>query len=259
MSTAVEINGVTLVPIKEAAVSVSYSRDYVARLAREGKIVASQIGRQWFVDLVSLRDFSTAASAFEEVRKEELRSERKRELMAKECLASLDSIAAQRIRSQRFDALVVTTAVVCLGIFTGLGLYTASLVPSSKLASLSYSVLPQAKPATEVATVATSPFKVIEEPKDTLLLTTVVERPVFTQREEVTPLEGGMAGVLVFSSGTSVAEASDVEQLFSDEVEAHFTSPDSGVILYEGEAGEVVEYPFVAIPPKSAEVKAMNE
>ncbi len=190
------------------------------------------------------------------MRKEELRSERKRELMAKECLASLDTIAAQRIRSQRFDALVVTTAVVCLGIFTGLGLYTASLVPSSKLASLSYSVLPQAEPTTEVAT---SPFKVIEEPKDTLLLTTVVERPVFTQREEVTPLEGGMAGVLVFSSGTSVAEASDVEQLFSDEVETHFTSPDSGVILYEGEAGEVVEYPFVVIPPKSAEVTAMNE
>ena len=43
MSTSFEINNIALVPIKDAAKSVAYSRDYVARLAREKKIVASQI------------------------------------------------------------------------------------------------------------------------------------------------------------------------------------------------------------------------
>ncbi|KXJ99765.1 MAG: hypothetical protein UZ19_OD1000263 [Parcubacteria bacterium OLB19] len=57
MSTQIEINGAQLIPLKEAAKRIAYSRDYLAKLAREQKIVATQIGRQWFVDMYSLQTF----------------------------------------------------------------------------------------------------------------------------------------------------------------------------------------------------------
>ncbi len=251
MSTAVEINGVTLVPIKEAASSVSYSRDYVARLAREGKIVASQIGRQWFVDLVSLQNFSTEAGALEEVRKSELSAERKRELMAKDCLKELDVVVAQKIRRQRFDAVAVAMAVLCLGLFAGAGVYTVSLFPNSKLASLTESLSSDSASLPKVALVATHDEGVLRQvtkPEDTLLLTTVMERPVFVSESEVRSLGEMAEGIMVLARETKLKNAGDVANLFSDEVAVTFTDDVSGVIKYDQGEGKILEYPFVAVP-----------
>ena len=68
MLAQVKINGDTFLPIKEAAKLVLYSRDYVARLAREQKIVAMQVERQWFVDTVSLKNFAETAELEQTVR-----------------------------------------------------------------------------------------------------------------------------------------------------------------------------------------------
>ncbi len=254
MSTAVEIDGVNLVSIKEAASTVSYSRDYVARLAREGKIVASQIGRQWYVDVDSLRKFSAEVAVLEEARKEELRAERKRELMAKEALTALDVRLTKRTRTQRLDATAVAVAVLLLGFFAGAGLYTVSLLPHAKLALLSESlpVATTGKSALEVTAPSSdsgSPFRVMTEPTETLLLTTVTERPVFTTEAEVVPMEGGLEGILLFANEGAVRDAATVEQFFADPVEVEFTSERSGVITLSGEAGEAtLTYPFVTLP-----------
>lgn len=257
MSSAVEMNGATLVPIREAASSVSYSRDYVARLAREGKIVASQIGRQWFVDVDSLRRFASEASALEEVRKAELRAERKRELMAKEALATLDTRVRVTDTKQRFDAFAVAVAVLCLGIVTGLGAYTFSIMPDAKLASLTHSVTETAAPVNDaevVTTLATeeeSPFRLINEADSqaTLLLSTVEDRSVFTSEAEVSPIEEGLEGILIFTDQGEVRDEADVAALFSDPVEVAFTSERSGTITLPGEtATSTLAYPFVRLP-----------
>ncbi len=265
MSTAVQINGVTLVPIKEAASSVSYSRDYVARLAREGKIVASQIGRQWFVDLASLQNFSAAADALEEARKNELRAERKRELMAKEYLSTLDEVAERRVRKERRDALLVTCAVVCLGLFTGVGVYTASLEPGTKLASLTHS-FKTAVPASTAVSVAPlsgpapSPFRVMEDKQMALVETTVVERPEFTTESEVQRFATDMEGVVLLSRDTTVRDAAAVAAMFSDEVEVVFVDETMGVVRYDqGEDGTVLEYPFVTVPGAVVPGEAVGE
>ena len=54
MSVTFEIDGKKLQSIKSAAKLTSYSRDYITRLAREQKIVASFIERKWFIDIESL-------------------------------------------------------------------------------------------------------------------------------------------------------------------------------------------------------------
>lgn len=279
MSKEVEINGLTLVPIKEALKVVSYSKDYIARLAREGKIVGSQIGRQWFVDIVSLKNFSAEAVAIEDVRKQKLSLERKRELMAKECLSALDEVVLRKAEAQRFDAMVVTCGVVAFGLLIGVGLYTTSLAPSSKLASLASSFTvgfkSQTQTPTEVAvsepTGEQSVFRVIDKPKDTLLLTTVIERPVFATQSEVTKLANLGEGILLLpryangadgteqnaKAGVATLGQSEVENLFSDpdKVTVTYNENNQGVVNYRKDNGEVVSYPFVAVPQLSKENK----
>lgn len=259
MTAGVEINGVTLVPIKEAAVAVSYSRDYVSRLAREGKIVASQIGRQWFVDLDSLVVFSKSAELQEQARKQELRVERKSELKTKEALDVLESFTAEKVRGQHLDAIGVSFVTLCLGFVVGISLYAGSQFSTSPVfafvsewTNLSESLVPETinYPASVSESLAT-----VTESKETLLLTSVVERPVFITEVDTRRLGANEAGVVVFAPG-EVNSAKDVEALFSDDVTVTFKEDNSGVIKYEQTSGQVVEYPFVSVPENSADKKA---
>jgi hypothetical protein len=257
MSTAVEINGLSLIPIREAASHVSYSRDYVARLAREGKIVASQIGRQWFVDLSSLQNFSAEASALDDARRLELRAERKRELMAKDSLSVLDERVAVRIAKQRFDAIAVTAVVVCLGLFTGVGVYTAATVPGSLLEDLSDSLAVVSIPVQPKAPDTDGLEPVLAEATEvhsTLLLNTVIEQPVFVAESETERIENGLQGVLVLAPGSGVPSSESVGGMFSDEVVVTFSDSNTGVISYEGEES-VKEYPFVLVPSEEGNSK----
>ncbi|MEZ4200767.1 MAG: hypothetical protein R3B69_04305 [Candidatus Paceibacterota bacterium] len=51
------------IPAREGALLVGYSPDYVARLAREGKVVAKRVGRAWHVDHDSLKLFTLEVEA----------------------------------------------------------------------------------------------------------------------------------------------------------------------------------------------------
>jgi excisionase family DNA binding protein len=259
MSTGVKINNVTLVPIKEAAATVSYSRDYVARLAREGKIVATQIGRQWYVDVISLQNFSTTAETLEAVRKLELRAERKRELMAKECLAELDAVVVARMHKQRFEALLATVTVLCVGLFTGAGIFTISSLGGSprELVSALSLLTPQYPERFAVESgrePSESVFLVMDEPKATLMHTTVVERPVFIAESEVRAFAAAESGILLFGQGQVQSEAQAVADLFSDPVHVEFLSNETGFVRYEQADGTMLEYPFVSVPEALSEV-----
>ncbi len=273
MSTTIEINGVNLIPLKEAATAVSYSRDYVARLAREEKIVASQIGRQWFVDPISLERFVIEAKSLEEVRKEELRAERKHELIAKQALTTLQSEIKKTESRHRLDALTATLAVLCVGVFTGVGLYTALLVPEIKLASLiapfvetsnlelgsgrsdSNTLALQSAPTVPGASESPpgrSPFQLVGEAatQETLVLTTIEERPIFTTERTLEPLTltSAQEGILLFAKQGAVRTEAAVASLFSDPVAVEFTSERSGVVTFTAATGAVTTYPFVTLP-----------
>ena len=67
-------------PVREAAKLVSYHNDYVSKLAREGKIEAKKSGRQWLVDIESLKLFSLEAEAEKRELRQRLSLERKKEI-----------------------------------------------------------------------------------------------------------------------------------------------------------------------------------
>lgn len=249
MSTTIKINGVTLVPIKDAAAHISYTRDYVARLAREGKIVATQIGRQWFVDPTSLQNFSEQALAQEAARKLELRLERKLELHAKEEFLNLEKKLQAKSRTHRARAVAMTGSVLSFGLVVGVGLYTAWLyqVPASlNLVSIFETFQKEAVPTPQVAYTRTLPSA--EEPHQTMQLTTIMEQPTFTDESETRSLGSVGGGVMLLPSQGVASTTEDVAALFSDPVVVDFTDEHSGVVFFAGENGEVREYPFVSVP-----------
>lgn len=79
MSTITHSSGIAYVSSKDAARSVGYTSDYIARLAREGKIISRREGIQWFVELGSLQMFLKAVERSREERKAQLREERRKE------------------------------------------------------------------------------------------------------------------------------------------------------------------------------------
>lgn len=243
MAATIEINGATLISVKDAAVAVSYTRDYVARLAREGKIVASQVGRQWFVDLTSLKSFSTNSEAHEAIRKNQLRDERKRELVAKQQIENLHATAAQQIKGMRFESVAVAASALCLGLLVGFGSYTASTVYVATAPQLSNSV----QGLSEAESYSARVLPVATDVHETLLLTETMQQPVFVTEATTTRLANA-GGILLFAQNQPTATEAEVAALFSDEVRVTRTAAHEGTVEYTTASGEVSKYPFVLVP-----------
>ncbi len=63
----------------EAGKYFGYTNDYVARLAREKKVVGMQKGRQWFVDMRSLEEFIQKTEEARKKQARKVRDERRKE------------------------------------------------------------------------------------------------------------------------------------------------------------------------------------
>jgi excisionase family DNA binding protein len=245
MSTQIEINGSSLISIKDAAKRVSYSRDYVVRLAREQKIVASQIGRQWFVDLSSLQNFAKSVELEQSVRKQSLSHERKRERAVKLELDALHSNVESIKHKSRTHSLVAVALVLTFGLFSGIALQETSLVTTSELPNIKNISATVSYPSVENVKES---LPEIVEPQAATLYTTVMEYPLFVDESKVRPMKNNPEGVFVLANEGVVRSELEVEALFSDDVQVEFIGNNDGVISLEREGGEVVEYPFVSVP-----------
>jgi len=109
----------TFLPAKEAAALLSYTPDYVAKLAREHLIVAEQRGRQWFVDPDSLKLFSLKKEAAARERKVQLRAERLEEL-ARAKMYEVEERSRNVVEQGGVVALATTVALsLCIALFGG--------------------------------------------------------------------------------------------------------------------------------------------
>jgi len=243
----IEINGHNLVSIKEAAKRVSYSRDYVARLAREQKIVASQIGRQWFVDLTSLKNFSDSAELEQTIRKRNLSHERKRERIVKDKLEILQTNAESLERKTHSSALLGTFMILTLGLFSGFAMYNYSPFSTHLVSSVKNIGANVAYPVIEDTDEV---MPEIAERQSTPLNTTIMEYPLFIDEQETRSMKNSKEGVFVLASEGEVRSEKEVETLFSDDVQVKFISDNEGVITLERDE-ETVEFPFVSVPAKT--------
>jgi excisionase family DNA binding protein len=244
MSTTLPENFSKLLPIKEVAKRVGYSRDYIARLAREGKIVASQVGRQWYVDLDSLQSYNSNSLFVEELQKKILSEERRREREVAEQLSAVKSQALNFVATERVSAALSSIAVLLVGLVTGsmfysFGLFYIPVSPVVSMANLSQT-------SAEGSTVIDSKLQTLETSLPTLLY---IDEDNLV-RDEVVELEANF-GVLLLAKSRTGASSQTVADLFSDPVSVSFDGTTGGVVRFERVDGEVVDFPFVQVPSES--------
>lgn len=240
MADTLQIEGKTLHAIKDAAQVVSYSRDYVTRLAREEKIDAQLVGRQWFVDVDSLRRYAELSAMEQELRKKQLSEERKRERLAREAAERQHTLTLERAQPMHFQAAAVASLVLGFGLLTGWGI---SFLSSDGPSQASQNVA-QVSRATEPAA------NFVAQPSETSVPTPVVSDPDMFVPEfsgrEVSSMEDGGNGVLLFPNATSTA----ITELFSDEVEVVTLPNGERVVWRIDNEGNRVGNPllFVEVP-----------
>jgi len=249
MATQVEINGDTFLPIKDAAKLVSYSNDYVARLAREQRIVATQVGRQWFIDTTSLKNFSQAADIEQAIRSQQLSLECKREQVVKQEVVAIKKTTSGKAKLIKVRAALAATMALSFGLIIGGGVYTSSQLFPQTVQPAHLGLVGDVLSLNEESPVlAVEEFKAAE-PQPTMLYSSVMEYPLFIDESEVRAMgTSSVSGILLLPSEGSITSVAEAQSLFSDEVNIVFTESNSGVVEYVTENGEIRKYPFVSVP-----------
>jgi len=269
MSHQITVNDKTFEPSSLLAEQFNYSVDYISKLAREGKVEATRVGRQWFIERDSLKNFVEAITAKKEADRKRLREERKREhqaattgqstnssttagvapqgMSAPAPAATVRALAPQKYTLSRnglpvsrfFDiasAMTGTALVLVAGVLGGI-----ALMPTQFLALIGGNeralVIPGAEHVERTTAVPGAAVTALDRSVPapsvpaTLPASTTLER-----------------GVVVLDSGVSAEEIERIKASFSDEVEVEFTSEDQGIITPVFREGHGSEYQFLMVP-----------
>lgn len=223
-----------IIPLSEAVTLVSYSRDYIGRLAREGKIAASQIDREWFVSRQSLLNFFETSSLEESAKKKILSLSRKNDLEVKDFYTKrLESISARK--SQLHTAGVLgTLAIMVGGLVSGYVFYTNAQVivfsSPEKVVEI-VQALTLVPPSSQVATVAQVLPGTQAQFRDGLVI----------ESNEAIAMD---KGIVLFPT-LKARDGETVAELFSDDVTVVVTSTTTGFIRSADGSSEL---PFVRVP-----------
>src|SRR4051812_36303857 len=79
MSDDIHFDGVRFISASDAAERANLSRDYIARLCRDGKVQGRRVGKNWYVEPKSLFTFLGIKEQTKAERNEKLSIERRKE------------------------------------------------------------------------------------------------------------------------------------------------------------------------------------
>jgi len=235
MTKSLEIAGKKMHSIRYASACIGYSHDYVTRLAREGKIAAAQVGRNWYVDLDSLTHYASVMELELKLRQQQLSDERKRERQLNQ-LVQYQSVQVLQKNSVRGPSLkIAALASVALVICSALALKQLPGIGKAQLASVEQVHQVQGLPVVGVSSNKTF----TEDP----------QHLNFSHESfNLSTLSDKTQGVLLLpSNGTS---SPNTAAMFSDEVKV-VTDSKTGeqFVALMNDKGEVVEkIPFVVVP-----------
>jgi hypothetical protein len=201
---------------------VPYGRDYISRLAREGKIAAAQVNRQWYIDTDSLINFYDNSQLEIRARNEYVRELRRVELEAAALVTEASVAVEKSFTIAPYRSAVATVYVLTVGCLVGMLVWQGASVfieigAGSQTAALSESV-------------------------------TVVNPEVWVEYGEVIDSTEPLTidnGILLLPTSTS-SEVT-IETLFSDPVKVLSNSTTSGEIHIESASGTTI-VPYVRIP-----------
>ena len=119
MRDQLHINDQTFFVVRVAASKVSYSKDYITRLAREKKIRAVHISRQWYVDLDTLKQYEQIQIMETTARNRQLKLQRKIELGLREKVTNNTLLYTNRNATLFVSSFMVVAIVVSVGFVSG--------------------------------------------------------------------------------------------------------------------------------------------
>lgn len=117
MFNALEIDKKKMSDIKSAAKLTGYSRDYITKLARDGKVLATQINRQWHVDLKSLQQYAEVSTIEQQIKKAHLSEVRRHERQVKEVLFMNSEKRKEKIQKQSQRAKQTVGVMIVMAMF----------------------------------------------------------------------------------------------------------------------------------------------
>ena len=226
-----------LISLSVAVTLVPYSRDYIGRLARSGKIVAEHVDKQWFVSEQSLTHFFAQSDLEESVKKRILSISRKNDLEVRDFYTQTINQIKSRQHKLGNVSLAMAVLIICGGFGGGLFLRAATAfsaeAPQASLTDVLGALTAMPNQATVVAARKSKPA------------TTQFSDQVVIEQTDKIPMQ---SGVVLFPS-TRPADTEMVRTLFSDEVSVVVTSTTTGFVRAKNSDREL---PFVRIPTDPA-------
>jgi excisionase family DNA binding protein len=243
MLGSLEIDNKKMQSVSTAADSVGYSRDYVTKLARDQKIAAVQIGRQWFVEPESLQEYAKQRLVEQKVRQQELSEIRKAEREV-----ALQKAEAEKIPTPFLVRVTQQKSSVALLLLLGLA-STYSVIHFSPFTHTGFGS------AQVVSSTAIPEFQMVESSYEVAIGTTVsAQEPVplaidFSQESvRLSDIENFENGILLLPYGTATKDVKP-EALFSDTVK--ILTDEFGqeyVVRVDDQDQVITEIPFVVVP-----------
>lgn len=235
MDNSLEIDGRQLCSVKKAAQTVAYSHDYVTRLAREGKIIASCIKRKWFIDINSLKNYVESITAEKEIRSKFLSLKYSKDQKLKDELSDRTVLNISKTKVLHVRSAVLAALVLFIGVATGVA------VSSSDLTKVSISLF-QSGEEYNIAQVSES------KPASLEYVDQIKAEP--TSRT-ISSLGDVKEGVLLFPNVGGVENG--VESLFSDVVQVRQLETGGQTVELLDKSGNTVGEPvqFLIVPVKN--------
>ena len=271
MSKELVVDGKNYLPSTVLAGRFSYTTDYLGKLAREEKVSATRVGRQWYISEESLQKFVASTSEAKARRNHELREERQaeRESFSAEKKVKIEESTVKEISlASPTQSLMQAVAVVACGFLVGFLGFVAYE------GGVEFSALSEAAESTaaEVAEALQPPFSIAAaaETQTAFIDFSVLWGWLFGKTEVVVvetvevvnqppePLSGEVYvqnAMLMLDPSTSTTTAKEIQDSFSDEVEVTFDGPNTGILqpVFKEKTDE--SYRFLLVPVTEAKEK----
>lgn len=118
MSKTLVLNGKEYVPSAVLAKKHGYTSDYISKLAREEKILGTQIARQWYVVPSSLETFIHQSAFDKKIRAEKIRKQRLIE-RARKSTSTSEPVSTRESHTYKSTTALQTLAVLLCGSLAG--------------------------------------------------------------------------------------------------------------------------------------------
>ncbi len=232
MSKSLIINNKRYIPSAVIAREFDYTTDYVSRLAREEKVAATRIDRQWYISEESLRRFVDNAEVKKNERSGELRRQRQAERLIRQQKEKV--VPAQQVSKSQL-ALAQAFAVVMCGSLLGF-LGTTAFEENMSLADLAHggqetvvhlveAMIPDESPAALISDLSAlaSVFTAQETQEEAVVIEAVeqvappentpqIPFSVFSDEVEVLYMEDGKGVVRPIFGGSDLDEVQEILQ-----------------------------------------------